>query len=116
MGISGAVSAEVSVASTAVAGASGVRTGVVAGSMTGNNIYYSGMGSEKPSVGETLQKDRNEKTSNKADINTLYHHYTNEKGLNGILESNELRPSLKANNPKDARYGDGQYLSEQDEL
>lgn len=41
---------------------------------------------------------------------TLYH-YTNEEGLNGILESKELRPSLKANNPKDARYGNGQYLS-----
>jgi len=42
---------------------------------------------------------------------TLYH-YTNEKGMNGILESNELKPSLKANNPKDARYGNGQYLSD----
>ncbi|MBC2581770.1 hypothetical protein HGI79_16060 [Clostridium sp. DJ247] len=29
-----------------------------------------------------------------------------------MLESNELRPSLKANNPKDARYGNGQYLSD----
>ncbi len=40
---------------------------------------------------------------------TLYH-YTNEKGMNGIVESKKLNPSLKANNPKDARYGDGQYL------
>ena len=111
MVISGAVPAEVGVASTAFAGALGVRAGVTAGSVVGSNIYYSGRGSEKPAGGETLQKDRNEKTSNKADINTLYH-YTNEKGLNGILESNELRPSLKANNPKDARYGDGQYLSD----
>lgn len=43
--------------------------------------------------------------------NTLYH-YTNEKGLTGITESNQLNPSLKANNPKDARYGNGQYLSD----
>ena len=42
---------------------------------------------------------------------TLYH-YTNEKGLKGITESNQLNPSLKANNPKDARYGNGQYLSD----
>ena len=42
---------------------------------------------------------------------TLYH-YTNEKGMNGIVESKQLNPSLKANNPKDARYGDGQYLSD----
>ena len=48
---------------------------------------------------------------NSSATKTLYH-YTNEKGLNGILESNELRPSLKANNPKDARYGNGQYLSD----
>ncbi len=42
---------------------------------------------------------------------TLYH-YTNESGMNGIIESNQLNPSLKANNPKDARYGNGQYLSD----
>lgn len=42
---------------------------------------------------------------------TLYH-YTNEDGLKGILSSKKLNPSLKANNPKDARYGDGQYLSD----
>ena len=32
--------------------------------------------------------------------------------MNGIKETNQLNPSLKANNPKDARYGDGQYLSD----
>jgi len=48
------------------------------------------------------------KSNNK---NTLYH-YTDEKGLNGILESKSLNPSLKANNPKYARYGNGQYLSD----
>lgn len=42
---------------------------------------------------------------------TLYH-YTNQKGLTGITESNQLNPSLKANNPNDARYGNGQYLSD----
>ncbi|MBE5885165.1 MAG: hypothetical protein E7284_02040 [Lachnospiraceae bacterium] len=44
-------------------------------------------------------------------IKTLFH-YTNEKGMNGILQSNQLNPSLRANNPNDARYGDGQYLSD----
>jgi RHS repeat-associated protein len=39
-------------------------------------------------------------------------HYTNEKGLLAILESGDLWPSLKQNNPKDARYGNGQYLSD----
>ncbi|MGB8454936.1 MAG: HYD1 signature containing ADP-ribosyltransferase family protein, partial [Anaerocolumna sp.] len=42
---------------------------------------------------------------------TLYH-YTNENGMNEIIESNQLNPSLKANNSKDARYGNGQYLSD----
>lgn len=32
--------------------------------------------------------------------------------MNGIVESEKLNPSLKANNPKDARYGNGQYLSD----
>ena len=44
-------------------------------------------------------------------VKTLYH-YTNEKGMTGIVESKKLNPSLKANNPKDARFGDGQYLSD----
>jgi hypothetical protein len=39
-------------------------------------------------------------------------HYTNAEGLAGILESGELRPSLKALNPNDVRYGNGQYLSD----
>ena len=46
-----------------------------------------------------------------AEPSTLFH-YTNEEGLAGILESEELLPSLKAVNPKDARFGNGQYLSD----
>ena len=42
---------------------------------------------------------------------SLYH-YTDDAGLDGILSSKKLNPSLKANNPKDARFGDGQYLSD----
>ncbi|MFD5552232.1 HYD1 signature containing ADP-ribosyltransferase family protein [Streptomyces sp. NPDC127068] len=42
---------------------------------------------------------------------SLYH-YTNETGHDGITASGAMRPSLKANNPKDARYGDGQYLTD----
>ncbi|WP_234391402.1 HYD1 signature containing ADP-ribosyltransferase family protein [Nocardia suismassiliense] len=43
--------------------------------------------------------------------NSLYH-YTNEQGHDAILDSQELRPSLREHNPKDARYGDGQYLTD----
>ena len=39
-------------------------------------------------------------------------HYTDDEGLQGILDSKKLNSSIKANNPKDARYGDGQYLTD----
>ena len=40
------------------------------------------------------------------------YHYTNEAGMQGILDSENLNPSLKALNPNDERYGNGQYLSD----
>ena len=43
---------------------------------------------------------------------SVLYHYTNEKGMNGILDSGQLNPSLKALKPQDARLGDGQYLSD----
>jgi hypothetical protein len=42
---------------------------------------------------------------------TLYH-YTSEAGQAGILSSGHIRPSLARNNPRDVRYGEGQYLSD----
>jgi len=42
---------------------------------------------------------------------TLYH-YTSAQGHEGITTSEILRPSLKAVNPKDARFGDGQNLTD----
>ncbi|MFF7332740.1 HYD1 signature containing ADP-ribosyltransferase family protein [Streptomyces sp. NPDC008150] len=39
-------------------------------------------------------------------------HYTTEEGQAGILRSQLLLPSLRSTNPKDARYGDGQYLTD----
>jgi len=61
--------------------------------------------------GRNVGVERAAKAAEGTPTKTLYH-YTNEEGLNGILESNELRPSLKANNLKGARYGNGQYLSD----
>ena len=46
-----------------------------------------------------------------SEATTLFH-YTDEAGMNGILESGELNPSLRSVNPSDARYGNGQYLSD----
>lgn len=40
------------------------------------------------------------------------YHYTSEEGHAGILRSKKILPSLKANNPKDARFGEGQYVSD----
>ncbi|WKD51141.1 HYD1 signature containing ADP-ribosyltransferase family protein [Microbulbifer spongiae] len=45
-------------------------------------------------------------------MDRILYHYTNQIGYTGILESQSIYPSLKANNPKDARFGDGQYLSD----
>jgi hypothetical protein len=42
---------------------------------------------------------------------TLFH-YTTEEGMNAIILSNRLNASLKAVNPNDSRYGDGQYLTD----
>jgi hypothetical protein len=42
---------------------------------------------------------------------TMYH-YTTEDSMNGIVDSGEMWPSTKAKNPKNARYGDGQYLTD----
>ena len=43
---------------------------------------------------------------------TALFHYTDEAGQSGILASQRLNPSLRSVNPSDARYGDGQYLSD----
>ena len=43
--------------------------------------------------------------------NILYH-YTDEEGYFGIIRSKSLNPSLLEANPKDARHGDGQYLTD----
>ena len=45
-------------------------------------------------------------------VPTRLYHYTNEAGVNGIVNSGRLNPSLKALNPNDVRYGNGQYLSD----
>jgi hypothetical protein len=45
-------------------------------------------------------------------VSTVLHHYTSAGGLAGILRTRSILPSLRANNPKDARLGDGQYLSD----
>ncbi|MBI2803882.1 MAG: hypothetical protein HYX68_02745 [Planctomycetes bacterium] len=42
---------------------------------------------------------------------TLYH-YTSAQGCEQIVSSQMLKPSLAASNPRDVRYGDGQYLSD----
>jgi RHS repeat-associated protein len=43
---------------------------------------------------------------------SILYHYTNQAGMEGILASGTIRPSLKEVNPRDARYGNGQYLSD----
>jgi len=42
---------------------------------------------------------------------TLFH-YTDRAGHDGIRATSQLLPSTKARNPREARYGDGQYLTD----
>ena len=42
----------------------------------------------------------------------ILHHDTTEAGLARILKTKTILPSLKANNIKDARFGDGHCLSD----
>ncbi|MGI9920181.1 HYD1 signature containing ADP-ribosyltransferase family protein [Vibrio owensii] len=43
---------------------------------------------------------------------TELHHYTTEQGLEGIIASKQIFASTKAKRAKDARYGNGQYLTD----
>lgn len=45
-------------------------------------------------------------------MDKVLYHYTSADGLAGILKTKSIRPSLRADNPKDARYGNGQYVSD----
>jgi len=45
-------------------------------------------------------------------MSKIMYHYTSQQGYTEILQSKNIRPSLKANNPKDARFGEGQYVSD----
>ena len=42
----------------------------------------------------------------------VLYHYTSAEGLRAILAAGLLQPSTAARNPADARYGDGQYLTD----
>ncbi len=42
----------------------------------------------------------------------VLYHYTTPAGQAGILASQHILPSTKAQNPNDARYGDGQYFTD----
>jgi large repetitive protein len=72
---------------------------------------YSSTKQEEAKIQISAQNSEVDSNSNASEQPTTLYHYTDEKGLNGILETNKLNPSLKSVNPKDARYGDGQYLT-----
>ena len=47
-----------------------------------------------------------------ATIPSTLFHYTSELRLTAILQTQCLQPSLATSNPRDVRYGPGQYLSD----
>jgi hypothetical protein len=44
--------------------------------------------------------------------NVELYHYTTEQALKEIVRRQQLRASTSAKNPRDARYGDGVYLTD----
>jgi hypothetical protein len=64
-----------------------------------------------PSGSQPGYRGRDKDGNSNLDRRALFH-YTDEAGQKGILESGELHASLTAANPRDARYGDGHYLSD----
>jgi hypothetical protein len=62
-------------------------------------------------VPQQAQLQQAKASGTSAQPRTLFH-YTNESGQSAILQSGTLHPSLKAVNPNDVRYGNGQYLSD----
>jgi RHS repeat-associated protein len=79
-----------------------------------NNAQQLGMlaGAAAIAAAETeVMKDASAEADS-SDIPPKLYHYTSEAGMKGILESETLNPSLKALNPNDVRYGNGQYLSD----
>ncbi|MGW0074356.1 HYD1 signature containing ADP-ribosyltransferase family protein [Streptomyces cellulosae] len=59
-----------------------------------------------------MSRNVDDATVGAIDLPAYLFHYTNEAGQGGILESRLLLPSLRSKNPRDARYGDGQYLTD----
>lgn len=90
----------------------------IAGGLGGNNrpgdLLGAGVGlSIAASLSSSLSKLTDAISSASASddkVDTLYH-YTTAVGQEGILYSQAIKPSLKAVNPNDARYGDGQYFT-----
>ncbi|WP_443029585.1 HYD1 signature containing ADP-ribosyltransferase family protein [Spirillospora sp. NBC_01491] len=59
-----------------------------------------------------MERDDSDSAVNQRSTYAVLWHYTDAQGLRAIRESCVLLPSLRASNPQDARYGDGQYLSD----
>ena len=46
------------------------------------------------------------------DLPPVLYHFTTESGMNAILATRRINPSLAIRNPHDVRHGEGQYLSD----
>ena len=90
-------------------GSSDAKTGFVFGALAGEAAKWglAFVGGRTWNPGIAMDSEVAVETST-----TTMFHYTNEEGMNGILNSGQLNPSLKSVNPNDVRYGNGQYLSD----
>ncbi len=93
-------------------GASAPTAGVLVGS-SASIAAGQRLGNDPPQPGIVVATGVAAKTAGGggAGVRSLFH-YTDEAGQSGILGSQRLNPSLRSINPADARYGNGQYLSD----
>jgi hypothetical protein len=69
-------------------------------------------GSVRVSEGATLRRADDIPIGASAPSPRTMFHYTDEAGQSGIVRSGRLNASLARKNPRDVRYGEGQYLSD----
>ncbi|WP_240416786.1 S8 family serine peptidase [Paenibacillus periandrae] len=100
------------------AGLAGAITGLVVGGLFGNPTTVGGDLSDLPithsrkdpidipiPIAATLTEENNRQRK-------ILYHYTDQLGYKGILSSGVIFNSTKALRPKDARFGDGVYLTD----
>lgn len=82
---------------------------VIQGGNAGSNL---GPNKEERSIPDLTNYYVEKKKKNEEEGKVILYHYTDGAGYNGILASGSINPSKKILRPRDARHGDGVYLTD----